>query len=295
MTLIELLIALIIEKYSRTVDHYRRFDWFYSYVKWMRSRLSGHPSWDGPLGVIAVIGPLLILVLLGLYLLGKILGLFAFLFAIAVLVFSLGPKNLHEEIRSFLDARRRGDKEGAILHLNDILGTHIPDNDAQLIRTITESTLVQTCDRLLAVIFWFVILGPLGAALFRSSSLLLQQMKNEPEPDSGFANTVYQLYFILLWIPARIAGLSYGISGSFVHALDNWRTFYPQAVENERDSNEELLVKTGLGAMQLDETFPEPTDEGNLEEVESALSLAWRAMIVWVTVLAVMTLAGWAG
>ena len=179
------------------------------------------------------------------------------------------------------------------MRLDNVLGDNVPDNDVALVRAISNAIFVQTSERLTSVLFWFAILGPLGAALFRFSCLL-RNMAEKKFAGNDFANYAERLYFILLWIPARLTALSYAVSGSFVHAFENWRNQSPRITDEQLDNNEVLLVQTGLGALNLEEIQPQPDQEGNLQEIETSLGLAFRSMVVWIVVFSVMTLAGWA-
>jgi membrane protein required for beta-lactamase induction len=58
-------------------------------------------------------------------------------------------------------------------------------------------------------------------------------------------------------------------------------------------SAEEILIAAGTGALDLDE---DSRDNLTWDQVlQSALSLVWRTLVVWVFVIALLTLAGWAG
>jgi len=293
MILIAILISLAVEKSVAKLQELRRFDWFIGYTRWWRARL----RLDGALGVLLVVGLPVLGVGILYHLLNEVLFLLGFLFGVLVLIFSLGPKSLDEQVQAYIDAREAGDTEAAHHIATDILHEDIPGSAFQLTRAVTESILVQANERVLAVLFWFAVLGPVGAALYRLSTLLKNNTLKERET-SPFAQAALRLHAILDWAPARLAALGYAVSGSFVDAIANWRASTDKWAGNWQQSNVGVLLASGTGALQLDITPAVQTLEsevdGELAQVKAAQALVWRTLVTWIVVIALMTLAGWA-
>lgn len=293
MILIAILISLAVEKSVAKLQELRRFDWFIGYTRWWRARL----RLDGALGVLLVVGLPVLGVGILYHLLNEALFLLGFLFGVLVLIFSLGPKSLDEQVQAYIDAREAGDTEAAHHIATDILHEDIPGSAFQLTRAVTESILVQANERVLAVLFWFAVLGPVGAALYRLSTLLKNNTLKERET-SQFAQAALRLHAILDWAPARLAALGYAVSGSFVDAIANWRASTDKWAGNWQQSNVGVLLASGTGALQLDVTPVVQTLEsevdGELAQVKAAQALVWRTLVTWIVVIALMTLAGWA-
>ncbi|MDZ7737261.1 MAG: hypothetical protein U5P41_15140 [Gammaproteobacteria bacterium] len=70
--------------------------------------------------------------------------------------------------------------------------------------------------------------------------------------------------------------------------------------------NENVLIGSGLGALQFRQAYGDETDETGstpagailqpeevVDWVEQARSLENRTLIIWLSVLAIMTIAGW--
>ena len=222
-----------------------------------------------------------------------------------VLVYCIGPIRLHEEIDKYINTKNNGDNEGSLWKLNNILGHDIPDNEPELWLLLAKSILVETCKRILGVLFWFVILGPIGAVLYRASSLLRDNfetpttaIESDSNSESETANAAYRLQYILNWIPARLTALSYALAGSFVHALDCWRESEPIIVDARKSmrENEEVIVCIGLSSLQLANANKETPDlELTLDDITQTLNLGMRAVVIWVTCIAIFTLTGWLG
>jgi membrane protein required for beta-lactamase induction len=111
--------------------------------------------------------------------------------------------------------------------------------------------------------------------------------------DTGiFAQTAKRLYQIVYWIPARLTVIGYALAGNFVDTMSYWES---PADLWQRDSRE-LLTVSGVGSLRQDMRY---TADKWVEEqdltvgVSHALALIKRTVIVWVVVLALLTLAGW--
>ena len=200
----------------------------------------------------------------------------------------LGNPALEAEVEAFVDARERGDEESAEWHAASLLGDDRPENSHALTRSLMEHIFVETNERLLGVIFWFVILGPAGAILYRLSC----QAKFIQRDNSGdFALSVRHLHDILAWVPARICALGYALSGSFEDAILTWRKEAPEYSDVTRG----VLMSAGFGALQKerwngsDETHPEMSTEN----IKETMTLIKRTQLVCLAIMALFTLAGW--
>lgn len=287
MALIAILLSIAIERFLGSMEELRRFDWFDALVRKVR----GYAWSDGPLGVVvAVLLPVLGILLIG-FVLRVVWWPLAFLFALLVLLFSFGPRDLEAEFETLLEARERDDEESAVLHADALLGDRAVEDSRQLTRTLLETLLVEANERFLGVIFWFIILGPAGALLYRLTSHLQRQAGDEA---AGFAMAARKLHHILAWLPARLTALAYALSGSFVDAMHQWRS----EVANWSGPSRVILIASGFGALRYrpggDEESPLDIAEEN-SYIREALAMVRRAVVVWLAVLALLTLAGWAG
>lgn len=282
MSLIAIIISLLAERYLGTLQDLRTFRWLESFAAWVRRHVH-----DSLLCFVLVPGAVVIGLLI---LLGLLPGWFDFLLGIAILIFSLGPRNIEAQAKGFLDALDRNDQESAVWHATQMSqGQALPEEADKLCRFVTHTVLIENNDRVLAVLFWFMLLGPVGALLYRVASQLHQ---SNPQDDSEFAILARQFHQFLGWIPARLTALAYGLSGSLNGTLHNWRHYDAEWSPQWRNRNSGILASTGWGALQLAESN---TPEGCREEVSQALSLTTRATVIWVSIIAVMTIAGLGG
>lgn len=306
MTLIAILLILAIERFVGAVDHLRDFSWFQRYAHWLENRLLRHALWRGPLGVLIILVPPVLLLILVSWVLYTISPVLNFILACAVLLYTLGPKDLGHQVTRYTEALYAGDHDAARTAL---AGFHDPRNESRdfaggRLGGILCSLFEQANVRLFAVLFWFVILGPIGALLYR---LTAELQRSYAGVHGRFADTVSDLYDLLNWPTIRLQAMGYALTGSLVEALENWR----QAEARRLDVNEEVLCACGLAALQFhrlhhaeaaasEQTAAghEPSSETSAEEtvdwIEMARGLENRTLIVWLIVLAIMTIAGWA-
>lgn len=286
MTLISILISLVIEHLTGSLDHWRPLRWLRDLTGALEQRLAGYGFWDGPAGVLLVIA--LPVVLFGVVLgaVGEFSSVLGFLLGLLILLYSLGPKDLGEQLQEYLNALTMNEDRKAGALARELVRDAFPEADAQGGRRVLESVLILANQRLFGVIFWFVVLGPLGALLFRLAAELRREAAGR---SAGFAAAADNLYAILGWVPARLAALGYALSGSLVHALEAWNIRQTVALHE----NEAVLQEAGLGALQYREGGAEHDDE-EAYWVSAVYSLLGRTAFIWLTVLAVATLAGWA-
>ncbi|MDH5369373.1 MAG: regulatory signaling modulator protein AmpE [Gammaproteobacteria bacterium] len=289
MSLLSVIFALIAENFISSLSELRRFDFFFRYVNWMRAKLPAFSFQNGSVTLIIVISGILFTVWLISAMLGNVLGLFGFLFGIAVLIFSIGPRNLEEDVQKINAAFENNDYEAANFYTSDLVNHPVSEPPMALAHTVKVNILLQANIRMLGVFFWFIILGPVGAVLFRLTCLLKENQQNE---DDDFAKASRELYKILNWLPARICVLSYAVAGNFVDTMSYWNGVSDLWL---RDS-EDFIIVSGVGALryvQRIEKDQHGNEEPDIAGIQHALSLVKRAVIVWVVLLGLLTVTGW--
>ena len=286
MTLIAILIGIAIDRFYQALPALRRYPFFHDYVTWMRARLQGEP-WNGALGLLVLLlPPLLLVALLQAWLSGGLLSLFGLLFGIAVLVFTLGPRDLPQDVDHYCALHGDGDAAARHVIAAEFQPALAADADTRACdEAVLRGVLVGAHDRWFGVIFWFALLGPLGAVLFRA----VEQLAREPVEDD-FGITVQQLYGVLGWLPARLMVVAYALSGHFEQAVQAWRGV-PAGGGALAQHSEAVLLAAGEGALCAQREECLATEPVSL--IRSAMGLVWRALLVWLAVIAVMILAGW--
>jgi len=291
MALLAVIFSLILEKFIYSIHKLRRIDWFINFTKFIYTKFSDLKYWNDTFNVLVIIMVPVFSMAYIQFELDKFLAFFSFLFSIFILILCIGPKDSQQIAQQYLNARESGDEEDARELAKELLNDSLPDDDSSLIREINKVVLIGANERLFAVLFWFVLSGgPIGAVLYRLTSALREYTQQEEEnirPEFVLVSRL--LYFILNWVPARLTAFSYAIIGSFVDAVHQWKA-HKAHEPMDPEGCDTLLTYMGFGALNIDAD----NDVFTPESIHSVLQLTKRGLFVWLTVLAIATLAGWA-
>jgi len=285
MNFIAILIALGVETFYKPISQWRNYQWFGHYEQWMYNKLEGFSFRDSPISVILIFGLVFILTAVFATALYDFLGLLGFLAATFILIYSLGPDDLDDDVHAYLHALEH-DKEGASHHAEKIIGYAVSGEPLTVSIKVKDAIFTQASCRMLAVLFWFVILGPAGALLYRLSDVQNRVYRNQ---QTEYARANQRLYYILSWLPARLSVLGYAVVGNFIDTMSQWQS----VADFWKEDNDTLMSISGAGALQQ-EGHKVQEDEGAVDtsDIVEALALVKRGMIFWIAVLAVLTLTG---
>ncbi|MGV6825555.1 MAG: regulatory signaling modulator protein AmpE [bacterium] len=292
MTLFTVIIALILDRVLWDADPYRQHTWFDKYLglfdrqQWLRVWL------QGPFASIIIISPLIIVTawLQSIFHDGWN-GILEWAFGTLVLLLSLGPEELGRATERYLGARDTN-PETANKLAKEICGEDVPDQEPLRALSIARCILVAANDRLFAPLFWFIVLGPVGAVAYRGIMELSLRNRRSVESDDEFEETqsIDPALAIADWIPARLTALSYAVAGNFEAVAHIWTSASEEAEEGSR----QLLREAGTAAM---DSYPVTTELEDLGEtppvVEDALALLWRSLSLWVIVLIISQVIFW--
>lgn len=288
MNLIAIVIALAVEHFLSRHRRWRAYDWFARYVVWWRRNRPLGSVLQSAWGLVILVPPLLAVAVPQHVLHGGVWSLLGLLFAVAVLVFVLGPRDLWDDVRDLIAARREGDNVRAEA-LTAVLCGRRSVTDGELVRGVV----VGAHDRLFGVLFWFFVLGPLGAVLYRLASALPGRARDAGAGEP-MIEAALRLHALLSWIPLRLTALLYGLAGSTDDAIRGWRRGHRDPDADWSDRGWRVLARAGMGALQL-------ADEGDREAappdvdraLRDALGLVARSVILLLGALAAFTIGGW--
>ena len=294
MTFLSVLLALFVERMLPQYRPRRLHGWFTGYCRHLTAVGFTHWLISRPWGVAAVLlPPLLLIAWLQAFFAG--LGtLLPVVFGIAVLSYSLGPRELSEEVEAYLAARDAGLDERADELAQALSLFDAPRTEPRRSLAVAHAVVVLAARRLVAPIFWFVILGPVGAAAYRCIVLLTEHLQSGKCPGE-MQQYGEELRRVAEWAPARMTAAGYAIAGNFDAVAHAWRTHVDTAGGTHLTEAEHLLANTGLAAL---DTFPDDADAlddaaAGLPDttppppvVEDALALVWRSLAVWMAVIA---------
>lgn len=287
MTFIIIVLSLFIERYMLELEDYRQPAWFKRYLTWSQQLPWSEWMSQSLSGILIILAPLLIAVGIGQAIFDDILGgIPELLFATLVLLFSLGPKDLQRQVQSFVDACDSENEEDKTRIGYELASGNTAQKDRTYGQTIALGVLKQSYLRTFSVIFWFILLGPIGAILYRASHTLKMKLPEMDDMGLDFRSGVNRLLYILDWVPARITAFTYALSGNFHDATGKWWDAH-----EDNDEADSIINRAGSGALGLDNTVSDT--DGPAMNAEMAQGLALRSLTIWVGVLAVITITNW--
>jgi len=220
----------------------------------------------------------------------------ALLLDVACLYLTLGFRQFSHYFTGIQSAIRDGDVDGA----RELLGrwrgepaTH--RSREEVIRLAIEEAIVASHRHVFGVLFWFVLLpGPSGAILYRMACFLDRRWGGTGE----FGRFAARVRRLLEWPAVRLTAASFAVVGDFEDAVYCWRT----QASTWPDANQGILLAAGAGALGVRLGMPlmegeglQPRNDLGLGEtvdaphLDSTVGLLWRALVVWVFVLAVLS------
>lgn len=299
MNLIALLFGIWIEQQLAHLLRLREPRWFDSYFDWGLRHLD--PA-TGPralvITVLLVILPVLPVAAISYLFRDVLLGLPYLAFALFVLLFSLGPRSLAEDVDDYARALAENDEVRRAQRAKAITEREVPPGQTERTQAVEEAIFVQANNRMFGVILWFMLLGPTGAWLFRVTDLMRRRAVFEGgrarehtgrTPD--YVAAVQRVHGALAWLPARLLAVGYALAGSFEDAVSDWRAYYLNCSEHFFEVNDAVLASAGAGALR-NRAFG--IDVAAAESLTSAMRLVNRTLIVWLTAIALLTIVGWA-
>ncbi|MDP3440625.1 MAG: CobD/CbiB family protein [Azonexus sp.] len=244
----------------------------------------------------------------GLYaLLYSLNPLLAWALNVGVLYLTMGFRQFSHHYTDIQLALRLGDLERARQLLAEWLGRSAYDLGSEdIARLAIEEALAASHRHVFAVLLWFVILpGPCGALLYRMAAVLRERWGHENAVQKNdFSIFSRQVFGIIDWLPSRATASAFAIVGDFEDAVYCWRT--QPAQWPERDMG--IVLASGAGALgvQLGRPIADGAeisdraelglgDPADVDFMQSAVGLVWRATVLWMLLLFLLGLASLTG
>jgi len=292
--------ALVLEHMRplrRPLPHYQRYTLF---IQWLQRKLNAGEYSHGAIAWMLAVVSVLSGVWLVFFLLSGISPFLGWLWNVGVLYVTLGFKYFSDDAERIARLIRAGELDVARTQLEAWRGGDARAFSADDIARVTiEQVMGASLRQMYGVLFWFVLLGPVGAVLFRAASILARRWSNTRGRFGLFA---LKAFHVVNWLPARLTALTYAIAGNFEDATFCWRTQAPGWPEPE----EGVVLAAGAGAMGVrlgqslnvgEETVWRP-DLGtgqapDADCIDSAISMIWRGLVIWLVAGLLVVVAGW--
>ena len=165
-----------------------------------------------------------------------------------ILYVAIGARSLQEHACRVYDDLESGNLSDARTHVSWLVSRDTRQLDETGIsKACIESVLENGNDALFAPIFWFCVLGPAGAVLYRLANTLDAMWGYRTSRYLHFGRAAAQIDDVLNYLPARLTALSYALVGHTKHAFACWKS---QAC-NWDSPNAGPVMAAGAGALHI--------------------------------------------
>lgn len=220
----EFLVILIAWALARNVElpaAWRRDEWLVAWRLRANEALAALPQ--APRLLLICLLPCVLVALLEWLFALRWAGILLFALELAVLLYSIGRTDFRERLAQYLACWQRSDYEAAYQEAIRLFGLDpaaTVDTPADLHALVRRHLLYQAFAHWFAVVFWFYFLGPWAALFYRILQLTLAQNSSVPERE-----LVRQWLLWIEWLPARMLGLAFAITGNFAGCIVAWRNY----------------------------------------------------------------------
>lgn len=323
MALFSLILALLLEQVRPVNPYGAAFQAFGRWTETVAANFNAGERRHGALGWLCAVLPWVVAVNVVFWILHGISPIFAWAWNVVVVYFTMGFRQFSHGFTVVLEALRAGQLDRARAALGQWREESVDEyTQAEVAKVSIEQGLLGSHRHVFGVIAWFVFLpavfgtvlpgtlaillsGPGGAVLYRLSALLGERWgARDDEEFMQFGSFAREAFQVLDWVPARLTAVSFAIVGDFEDAVYCWRS---QAAA-WLDPLQGIVLASGAGAIgvRLGETLhadgsvvfrPEIGlgDEADVEHMQRAVGLIWRALIMWIMVIGLVTIASWIG
>jgi adenosylcobinamide-phosphate synthase len=319
MNFIAVVVALALEQW-RTLRWRGAIERAYvRYIRFLEAKLNGGTAQHGMFAAAAALIPPALLAAGVFWLLHFVHPVLGLLWNIAWLYFLMGFRRFSHAYSEVVAALRAGDLNGARRALSVWRGGDTGElGSDEIAKLAIERGLVDSYEQVFATLFWFALLpGPTGAVLYRATVLLATEWRAQlPGEDTtpiahardAFGRPARTLRWLLDWIPVRLTALSFAIVGDFEDAVYCWRTQSRSWATQPGGEHAGIILASGAGALGVQLGGPLPVlgaepeyrpelgigDPAEPDLLPSGVGLVWRALILWLLLILLLTLANWA-
>jgi len=313
MTFFSILCALLIEQ----LKPLRADNQIYAEIKRFAMRIEG---WfnagqvsHGRLGWFLVIGGLMLPTVVIYWVLLHYNWVFAaFAWNVLIVYLTLGFRHYSHYFTTIQFALNAGDDATARTLLAEWTRIDTAGMDStEIARLAVEKSLITTHRNVFGVFFWFLMpLGPACAVMYRVSEYLARAW-NEPDHmrNEAFGEFAARAFYWIDWIPVRLTAIAFAVVGNFEDAIYAWRNFANRWADESRG----IILAAGGGAMGVrlgtpletaarvltpdaatvdlsdSEADVLPGEEPNVRSLQSTVGLVWRALLLWMLLLLLLS------
>jgi len=252
----------------------------------------------------------------------------ALLLDVLLLYLTLGFRQFshyYTDIRDALDRDDEAEARRLLAEWRHLDASELPRTE--LLRHVIEHSLLAAHRHVFGVFFWFVLfsslgLGPLGAVLYRMAEFAARYWTYPGKALGMPANerlmaVSQQMFSLIDHVPSRMTAFGFAVVGNFEEAINAWR----RDASLWKHANEGVILASASGALGVQlggraapgvtpdrsrsfDAGPaeDPGAEGStagdppqLGHLRSVVGLVWRSVVLWMLLVALLTLANLVG
>lgn len=247
----------------------------------------------------------------------------AMLWSVAILYMTLGFRQFSHHFTRIRDALDEGDEVRArefLAQWQQVDASELPRSE--IVRHVIEYSVLAAHRHVFGVLAWFSILavfglGPAGAVFYRLTEFAARYWTHKKahhyQPASpALVHAATRAWMVVDWLPARLTALSFAVVGSFEEAIDGWR-YHAERFPNDNDGvilaatagavnvrlGGEALKAVAVGFLpdgsqgeaSMGDSPSTPGRPPEISHLAQVVGLVWRSVVVWMVLLALLTLA----
>jgi adenosylcobinamide-phosphate synthase len=137
------------------------------------------------------------------------------------------------------------------------------------------------------------------------------------EPDhmqnEEFGQFAKKVFYWIDWVPARLTAVAFAVVGNFEDAIYSWRNYASRWNDEllgiilsagggaigvrlgEPETKALVILNADASALDVDslDLESQPGMEANPRSLQSAVGLVWRALLLWMLLLLLLSFAAW--
>ena len=249
---------------------------------------------SGPGRVAVTLGVPVVLCLVALWLVTLLPGseLFRLILSLVVLLYCFGPHAYEADLEAIIKAPDQPSREAAAQALSD-------DGEPVAWHAVAlgEATAYAALRRRFGVLLWFFLLGPAGALLYRLAQTLGRDGSLRLDAPARVA--AHTFANIADWLPAQLMVFTLALVGHWDAVIGAWKRWHRQ--QSPRSWTVEgpgFLGAAARADVQVDIEAGDGYAEERIDTLGELIRLRGtllRALLAWLSVVALMVLAGWMG
>ncbi len=305
MKFLALLIALLLEQARPLRRDNLLYVGYAGFARALRRFFDAGEYRQGVFAWVLAVVPLTIAVFVAERLMHRVSAPLALLWGVALLYGTVGFRQFSDFYNKINGLLKDGDIAAARVQVGRWRAADAGElTPCEVARVSIELGLLASHRNVFGPVVWFVVLGPAGALLYRAACALDEHWSSAATAESGesevFAKFATRAFEVIDWAPARLTAASFAVAGNFQDAADCWRT----QARGWANAAQGVILASGAGALgvklggELHEHGrvryrPElgAGDDADADYLSSATGLIWRALVMWMVLIGIVTVA----